>query len=168
MNKSSLTPFNETFDALNVTGVLEGKLPDVNQAGMAYPYAEVRGTIQGMKITADEFALNAKNVTVTAQGSIDFATDRIDGTVLAAPLPTVNWIVSKIPILGNILGTTVLAIPVQISGKLDSPIVVPLGPQAVAVRFKDILSNTLRLPIELNRVTPRGDHASGLAPEPPQ
>jgi len=133
---------------------------------MGYSSAQAHGTIQGTRIVADEFALNADSVTVAAQGSVDYATDRIDGTVLVAALPSVNWIVSKIPILGNILGTTVLALPVQVSGKISDPVVVPLGPQAIAVRFKDILSNTLRLPLDMFSLVPGGEHSSAPAPAP--
>jgi uncharacterized protein YhdP len=155
---------SSVFGALDVTGLAAGRLPDLNQSGMGYTTARWRGTVEGTRIAVDEFALNADNVTVASQGSVDFANDRIEATVLVAPLPRVNWIVSKIPILGRIFGTTVLAMPVRVSGTLDSPVVVPLGPEAVAERFTSILSNTLTLPGAIVRVVPGVDQRSGPAP----
>jgi hypothetical protein len=75
--------------------------------------------------------------------------------VLVAPLQTANKIVDKIPILRHIMGGTVLALPVQVLGTVDSPLVVPLGPKAVASRMVDLLANTLKLPAAVvNTVSP--------------
>jgi len=157
---------DRVFSVVNVSSIAAGKLPDLKQQGMGYSAAKVRGTIDRTTIVADELALNADSVTVAGRGSADYATGRIEGTILVAPLPTVNWIASKIPVLGNIFGTTIVAMPVRVSGKLDNPVVVPLGPEAIAERLTDILSNTLLLPRNLIRVIPVGDARGGSAPAP--
>jgi hypothetical protein len=48
-----------------------------------------------------------------------------------------------------------IAVPVQVRGTIDKPIVVPLGPAAVGSRLLDIMGNTLKLPGQaINLVSP--------------
>ena len=76
-------------------------------------------------------------------------------TVLVAPFKTVTWVVQHIPILRGILGGMLIAVPVQVRGTIDKPIVVPLGPAAVGSRALEILGNTLKLPGQaINLVAP--------------
>jgi hypothetical protein len=88
-------------------------------------------------------------VTLAAQGHVDLAARSIDLYLLVAPLKTVDSVVRRIPILGRILGGTLIAIPVRVTGSLTEPTALPLAPQAVATRLLDILGNTLRLPVDL-------------------
>ena len=97
------TTLDKVFGILNVTRIVAGKLPNLRETGMAYTSASARGTIQGTKVVCDECALNAQNVTVAAQGTVDQETDQINATLLVAPLPTINWIESKLPDPGAIL-----------------------------------------------------------------
>jgi len=131
---------------VNVTQVVAGQLPDLSKGGMDYKSGGVQGRIEGRKIFFSEFALDASALTVAAHGNIDYATGAIDMTVLVAPFKTVTWVVQHIPILRSILGGMLIAVPVQLRGTVDKPIVVPLGPTAVGSRVLDILGNTLKLP----------------------
>jgi hypothetical protein len=133
---------------VNVTQVIAGELPDLNKGGMDYKSAQVQGRVEGRKVFFHEFALDASALTVAAHGNVDYATGAIDMTVLVAPFKTVTWVVQHIPILRSILGGMLIAVPVQVRGTIDKPIVVPLGPTAVGSRVLDILGNTLKLPGE--------------------
>jgi hypothetical protein len=87
--------------------------------------------------------------------------------VLVAPLQTANAFVDKIPIVKRIFGGTVLALPVQVLGTVQNPIVVPLGPGAVASRMTSIIANTLRLPIDAVKVlSPNAPAAPGPGAKP--
>jgi uncharacterized protein YhdP len=167
--KGRIFEFNsldKVLSVLNVTGFVAGRLPAVGEAGMGYSSLKARGTIEGTRVTAEELALDADRLTIAARGSADYASERIDATILVAPLPTVSWIVSEIPVLGRVFGTTIVAMPVQVSGTIDAPVVLPLGPEAVAQRFTELLSNTLSLPAHLIRVVPAADDRRGGAPKP--
>jgi len=130
---------------VNLTQVFVGHIPDLGKQGMDYRSAWVKGTMEG-RIYALEAALNASAITLAAHGTLNDATKAIDMTVLVAPLKTLDWIISKIPIVRNILGGTLLAVPVHVGGTFDNPEVIPLGPKAIGSRVGDILSNTLNLP----------------------
>ena len=88
-----------------------------------------------------------------AQGTVDIPTEKINATVLVAPMKTFNKIIGRMPILGRIFGGSVLAVPVGVSGTIDDPVVLPLAPTAVAGRVVDILTNTLKLPADLLNTT---------------
>ena len=55
-----------------------------------------------------------------------------------------------------------VALPVHVSGTVQSPVIVSLDPKAVASRMVDIMSNILKLPADLISTT----HPSARAPTP--
>jgi len=156
---------------VNVTQAFFGQMPDLSKGGMDYSSARVQGRVEGSKIFFHEVALDASALTVAAHGNIDYASKAMDMTVLVAPFKTVSWIVAHTPILRSIFGSTFIAVPVQVRGTLDKPVVVPLGPSAVGSQAFNILKNTLNLPADaINLVAPpaagtsAGAAAGGAAP----
>jgi uncharacterized protein involved in outer membrane biogenesis len=140
---------NRVFAVLNVTEAARGRLPDLSRQGMAFKSAQAKGRIDGSRLLLEESVLDADTVTLAAQGQVDLAARTMDLYLLVAPLKTVDAIVRRVPILGRVLGGTLVAIPVHVSGTLTEPVAMPLAPQAVAARLLGILGNTLKLPIDL-------------------
>jgi len=68
---------------------------------------------------------------LAANGDIDLVNDRLDITVLIAPFKTVDAVVKKIPLLGDILGGTLVTVPVRVHGPFKDPKVTPLPPSAI-------------------------------------
>jgi len=102
--------------------------------------------------------LDAPTVHVAATGRIDTDTGNLAMDVMVAPLQTANAILDKIPLLGRIFGGSVLALPIQVAGTMEDPIIVPLGPGAVATRMTSIMANTLRLPFDAIKIfSPKAD-----------
>jgi AsmA-like C-terminal region len=146
----------KAFALLNVSEVVRGKLPDLKQSGLAYQRASAKGRIAGSVVHFDEALLDAEGVKVVGEGNVDYTDRRIHATLLVAPFKTVDFVVSKIPLIGRILGGTLIALPVTVTGTLENPVVVPLGPQAVASRLVDIIANTVKLPASLiQMIAPR-------------
>ena len=69
--------------------------------------------------------------------------------LLVSPLTTVDWIVERIPIVGDILQGTLVAIPVGVKGPIANPTVVPLSPTAVGSRLGGILERTIKTPFRI-------------------
>ncbi len=155
------------FDLLNVTEVVRGKMPDLQQKGMGYRWAKVDGTIDGSTVRFDQAVLDATGIKIAAEGSVDYASGKVDVNVLVAPLQTVNWILDNTPVLRRIFGGTVLALPVRVNGTVDRPIVVPLGPKAVASRLIDIIANTVKLPADLIETMSGESRAGATTPTTP-
>jgi hypothetical protein len=84
-----------------------------------------------------------------SQGEIDLLNRRIDLVVAVAPLKTVDWVVRRIPILGYILGGTLVSIPVKVHGDLDNPAIIPLDPLEIGAGFLGIMKRTLNFPFKL-------------------
>ena len=64
----------------------------------------------------------------SAKGSLDLV-------VLVAPFSSINWIIRHIPLVGKVMGGTLISIPVRVSGDLTNPSVVFLSPTAVGSRI---------------------------------
>jgi len=144
---------DKVIDKVNETRAAKGKLHDIDESSLRYKTMSVRGDIDLRMLRFDQALLDIDDAKIVAQGTVEIATEKIDATVLVAPLRTINKIVDKVPILGNIFGGSVLAVPVGVRGTIKKPVVVPLAPGAVATRLVDILTNTLKLPADLLNAT---------------
>ena len=54
-----------------------------------------------------------------------------------------------VPIIGGIFGARVVGIPVSVTGDLDDPRVVPLGPAAIGQSVVNLLGAVVKTPIDL-------------------
>ena len=54
-----------------------------------------------------------------------------------------------VPIIGRIFGARVLGIPLSVTGDLDDPRVVPLGPAAIGQSVVNLLGAVVKMPIDL-------------------
>ena len=86
---------------------------------------------------------------IAIEGNIDLIKKKVNLVVLVAPFKTVDRIVKHIPLVGNILGGTLISIPFRAIGNLDDPDVIPLSPTAVGSGMLGILERTLKLPITI-------------------
>lgn len=147
-NIEKFDALNRIFAFLNITELMRGQKLGVTGKGLPYRSVRMDGTLAGTIVHIKEADLDGQTVHIVAAGRIDYGSGSLGMDVLVAPLQTVNAIVDKIPIVKRIFGGTVLALPVQVLGTVQNPIVVPLGPGAVASRMTSIIANTLRLPID--------------------
>jgi len=86
---------------------------------------------------------------IVAQGKVDLFSQTLDINALVAPLNVGQRIVNKIPILGQILGGSLVSVPVKIEGKLSNPQVNFLSPSAIGSAFLGIMKRTIQLPITI-------------------
>ena len=86
------------------------------------------------------------SMNMAMQGHYDLVDGKIDITVLVAPLKTVDSLVKKIPLLGDVLGGTLISVPIEVKGDLKDPTVIPLSPSAVGSRLLGIMKRALQVP----------------------
>jgi hypothetical protein len=159
-NIEKFDTLNRVFAVLNVTEIARGK-GQLTAKGMPYKVARAKGTLEGKVVRFDEIVLDAPTVQLVATGRVDYGSGKMAVDVMVAPLQTANAIIDKIPLLGRIFGGAVLALPVQVVGTVNNPIVVPLGPGAITTRMKSIISNTLKLPFDAIKVfSPNADQGA--------
>jgi hypothetical protein len=142
------------FALLNVTEIFMGKLPDLKKEGFAYDSIKAKGNLHDGKLTVKEGTVDSPSMKIVWQGDIDLITKKLDLTVLVAPLKTADRIIEKIPWVGEILGGTLISIPIKVTGDIRDPTVTPLSASAVGSEILGIMKRILRLPFKIIPLTP--------------
>jgi hypothetical protein len=137
------------FALLNVTEIYRGEVPDLAGKGFAYNSMSANAVFEDGKLIIRESSIDSPSMGIAYKGDIDLVKKKVDLTVLVAPFKTVDRIVKYIPLVGNILGGTLVSIPFRATGKLEDPDVIPLSPTAVGSGLLGILQRTLKLPITI-------------------
>jgi uncharacterized protein YhdP len=128
-------------------------MPDLASEELPYDLIKVKGDLQNNKFTFTEAVMDGPTMKIVGQGNIEVAKNTIDMQILVSPLKTVDSIIGAIPIIRDITGGTLIAVPVGIKGDLTNPAVLPLSPAAVGARIFNIMKNTLQAPVRL--ITPQ-------------
>ncbi len=146
---NKMTFLSRVFSYLNVTELLRGKLPDLGKEGFPYRTLVVRGEAKDGKFLLGELTMDAPSMGIAATGEVDFLRREEDLKVLVSPFGTVDAVVRKIPVLGYILGGTLVTIPVAVRGDINDPKVTPLDPAAVGEGLLGIVERTLKAPVHI-------------------
>ena len=145
------------FSILNVTEIFKGKLSNPETDGFAYNSIRAKADIQNGKIVLNEMIIDGTSMNIVCQGYIDVVNKRMDVTALVAPLKTIDFFIKRTPILKDILGGSLISIPVGIKGRLENPRVIPLPPSKVGEGLLGIIKRTLQLPVKIIQPIPQGE-----------
>ena len=151
------TILSKIFSLINITGIFEGGLPDLVKEGFSYHSLIIRGDIENGKIFLKEAVIDAPSMEMIGTGNIDLAKKKIDLKVLVAPLKTVDSVLRKIPLVRNIVGRNLVAIPIKVTGDLENPEVSNLSPSAVGSGLLGIMEKVLKAPVNLIQPIVPGD-----------
>ncbi|MGB7971282.1 MAG: AsmA-like C-terminal domain-containing protein [Candidatus Deferrimicrobiaceae bacterium] len=143
--------FTRVFSFLNLTELFRGKVPDMVTKGLDYNSYTIRGDLRDGDFTITESVLDGKTIDVVSEGRINIDTGKCDITMLVAPFTTMNYVIGKIPLLGYILGGSLVEVPVKVSGTTADPKVSLLEPAAVGKNLLGIVKRIFLLPAELVR-----------------
>ena len=134
---------------LNVTELLRGKLPDMGRDGFAYQSVRIKGDMKNGKLILREAVVVGSTLNLAAEGQIDFTNNTLDVTVLVAPFKTIEFILSKIPVIRHLLANRLITVPVRLTGDLNNPDVTPLDPAAIGQNLLGIMRGILSLPFKV-------------------
>ena len=137
------------FSILNITEVFTGGKSDLTETGYGYTKAYFKADIGEGKLRLNEILLDGNSLKITGQGSIDLKDRTVDIILLAAPLKTIDRIVNKIPIVGYIMGGSLISVPLGVKGKIGDLSVAPMPPSAVGKGLLGIMERTLKAPFKL-------------------
>ncbi len=137
------------FSVLSVTEIFRGKTPVLGGSGFPYKKLMLKGKLHQGKLRLEQAYITGSSVDLIAEGSVDFASRRMDLVVLVAPFSTINWIIRHIPIVGKLLGGTLVSIPVKVTGDFENPDVIFLDPSVVGSRIVELFKNIVELPVEI-------------------
>ena len=145
------------FSILNVTEIFKGKLSNPETDGFAYNSIHAKADIQNGKIVLNEMVIDGTSMNIVCQGYIDVVNKRMDITALVAPLKTIDFFIKRTPIIKDILGGSLISIPIGIKGRLEKPMVTPLPPSKVGEGLLGIIKRTLQLPVKIIQPIPQGE-----------
>jgi hypothetical protein len=137
------------FSLLNVTEIYRGQVPDLGGEGFPYTSMKVTAEIRRGKLYMQECWVDAPSMGLACEGDIDLVDREMDIVILVAPFRTVDRIVKFLPVIGSVLGGTLVSIPFRAKGDWDNYAVIPLSPTAVGSGVMGLMERTLRLPITL-------------------
>ncbi len=137
------------FSVLSVLEIFRGKLPELGGNGFPYHTMVVKGRLHQGKFLLEKAYIGGSSLDLIAEGEIDLAARKLDLVVLVSPFSTINWIIRHIPLVGKIMGGTLISVPTKVAGDLDNPDVTFLAPSAVGTRLLDLLKNILKIPVEI-------------------
>ena len=148
---------DRTFDYLNATGDFKVAFPDLDKSAFSYQSVSAKGRIDGAKIVNGEFVIQASPLTLTAQGGIDVGGKRIDLKGLVSVAMPGSQVVRHVPLIGGLLGGSLVGIPIRITGSLDRPDITYLSPADVSAELLNVPLRILGAPLDAIRLfTPRG------------
>ncbi len=137
------------LSVLSVLEVFRGRVPDIGGSGFPYNSMALRGNIHKGVFTVEKAYIGGQSLDIIAEGEVDLGKQKIDVVVLVAPFSAINSFIRHIPILGKIMGGTLISIPTRVSGDLNNPDVVFLSPTAVGSRILNLMKNIIELPAEI-------------------
>jgi uncharacterized protein involved in outer membrane biogenesis len=137
------------FSFLNITELLRGKIPDFGTEGFKYNSMTIKGNIRQGIFLIQEAVIDGTTMQLVGQGEINLTNNKINLTILVAPFKTVDFLVSKIPLVGYILKGTLISIPLKVTGDLAEPTIIVLSPTAVGEGLLGIMKRTLSLPVKI-------------------
>jgi uncharacterized protein involved in outer membrane biogenesis len=133
---------------LNITDVFSGKLPDMDEEGFAYKSFVLKSEIKNGSAEITEGTLDSSIMKIASHGNVDLTHMQIDLKLLAAPVKFVERF-ANLPVIKQIFGGTLLAVPMQVEGDLHDPKVRAVSAAAVGSRVVGIFTNTLKLPVTI-------------------
>lgn len=116
--------FISVLDFLSLQKIFKRKPPELSKKGFYYESIKGYITMHEGVLETDSLVMKSPVLNGVAQGTIDFAGKKVDYNLGVQPLGTVDWMVSKIPVLGYIFTgkeKTVLIYHFKVEGPLSKP-----------------------------------------------
>lgn len=130
-------------------GLLEKDAPGLDREGFPYRELTVDAHVGEGKVQVEQATFLSDALGLVATGAVGIPDLKASLTVLVAPFGQVDKLLGKIPIVGYLTGGSLISLPVQVSGDIRDPLVVPLDPRAIASRVLGIFERTFKLPQHL-------------------
>jgi hypothetical protein len=129
---------------------LEGhETAEVRARGLDYREIVMGGVFDARRVRLDRFTLDARMLGIGLTGEIDLAEEQLALRGIIAPFGNATGALRRVPVVGRLFGARIVGVPFSVSGHWHDPRVIPLGPEAIAGSFVDLLGRALNAPIQL-------------------
>ncbi len=146
---------SKIFSVVNITDLFSvgtGNGPEASTKGFPYTDLLFKTHVKDNELIIDEAVVRGEGLNLFARGKMNLSTFELDVVVLISPFKTLDAIVSKVPLVGRIIGgdtATLVTFPVGVTGKANDPQVTLLPSSAVGEGLMNIVKRTLLLPFHI-------------------
>jgi len=148
LNKFTL--LSRLLSFIDIKNWLSAQIPDPRVHGVPFRYIFTDFKGHDGRFYTDNFILQGPVMDITATGSIQFSDSTLDMQVGMFPFDTVDWVLNKIPIIGERIGAgtgKLVAAYFQVTGPVSDPTIMPKPITSVA----EFVKKTLGMPINIIR-----------------
>lgn len=148
LNKFTL--LSRLLSFVDIKNWLSAQIPDPRVNGV--PFKSIITDFKGRDglFYTDNFVLQGPVMDITASGSLQFDASALDMQVGMYPFDTVDWVLNKIPLIGERIGAgtgKLVAAYFQVTGPVGDPSITPKPITSVA----EFVKRTLGMPINIIR-----------------
>ena len=123
-------------------------------AADAFYFHEIQGNVEvlGSKLKTEHIRMKSPVFNAVAAGEVDWVKDSIDAKIGAQPLNTIDYLVSKIPVIGHILTgkeQSLLVYYFEVKGSMRNPEVVHVPFESLSKNFTGYIERLLLSPVQL-------------------
>ncbi|MGV1098964.1 hypothetical protein ACUUL3_06075 [Thiovibrio sp. JS02] len=143
------------FSVINVTDLFT-PVPEGSEggSGAGFPYSELilKSHVRNNELIIDEAVVRGEGLNLFARGKMNIVSLDMDFVVLISPFKTLDAIISKVPLVGRVIGgetATLVTFPVAVRGPARDPEVTLLPPSAVGEGIINIIKRTILLPFTI-------------------
>ena len=140
------------FSLLNISQLLTGNLPDMDEDGMPVTLLDATIQIDAGKATTKDLTITSEAMNLSLVGTHNLIDDSLDFTLGVMPLRTVDKIITSVPIAGWVLtgkNKALVTAHFKIEGTSEAPEVTPVPIESISKTIFGLMQRTLSLPIEL-------------------
>ncbi len=145
-----LALLSKIFSVINITDLFkETGLQDAATEGFAYSSIEIETQVEDNNLIINKAVIRGDGLNLFARGKMDLKNYNADITILISPFKSLDAIVTKVPIVGRVIGgenATIITIPVSITGNIRDPQVKILKASAVGEGIINLVNDIIRLP----------------------
>ena len=139
----------KVISVLSVTDIFKGKLPTLEKEGLPYDLIQIKANLKNGKIHMQKGLMNSPAMNLVFHGDVDLLNEQLDLTMLASPFTLTDRLIKLIPMVGYILGGTLISVPVKVDGPLKDPKVRILPFSEIGSGVWGILKRTLETPVKI-------------------
>ena len=132
-----------------VSSALRASPGELMARGLDYSEILIAGTLDAGRAQVTTGTINAAALAIAMTGEVDFPAEQLEMHGIVAPFGRIQSVVQYVPIVGQVLGTHTIGIPVTVRGDLRDPTVVPLGPAAIGQSLVNLLGTVVKTPVDL-------------------
>jgi hypothetical protein len=134
---------------LNSTSLLKGSHDTLLKEGLPYEAIVFRGTLRDGTLSLSEGVIRGRDLNIATEGKIGLRDGTLALNVLAAPFTHLDRLLGNVPIVKNLVGNSLIAIPVRVEGTFGRPDVRPLPASAVGRNVTNLMNNALKAPMKI-------------------